>query len=63
MALLLFVLCISFPCCSCTVADLQNKIDCLEKTNSKLQEEVCVYLLNISRGCFPSEAKLPKNIA
>ncbi|KAM6055596.1 RUN and FYVE domain-containing protein 1 isoform 2-T2 [Theristicus caerulescens] len=25
---------------SCTVADLQNKIDCLEKTNSKLQEEV-----------------------
>ncbi|KAJ7421990.1 RUN and FYVE domain containing 1 [Willisornis vidua] len=23
----------------CTVADLQNKIDCLEKTNSKLQEE------------------------
>ncbi|KFP56086.1 RUN and FYVE domain-containing protein 1, partial [Cathartes aura] len=27
---------------SCTVADLQNKIDCLEKTNSKLQEEVCV---------------------
>ncbi|RMB96736.1 hypothetical protein DUI87_26801 [Hirundo rustica rustica] len=24
----------------CTVADLQNKIDCLEKTNSKLQEEV-----------------------
>ncbi|KFP17972.1 RUN and FYVE domain-containing protein 1, partial [Egretta garzetta] len=29
---------------SCTVADLQNKIDCLEKTNSKLQEEVCVCL-------------------
>ncbi|XP_010216732.1 PREDICTED: RUN and FYVE domain-containing protein 1 [Tinamus guttatus] len=28
-----------FPC-SCTVADLQNKIDCLEKTNSKLQEEL-----------------------
>ncbi|KFZ49713.1 RUN and FYVE domain-containing protein 1, partial [Podiceps cristatus] len=28
---------------SCTVADLQNKIDCLEKTNSKLQEEVCVW--------------------
>uniref|UniRef100_A0A8C6Z771 RUN and FYVE domain-containing protein 1 n=1 Tax=Nothoprocta perdicaria TaxID=30464 RepID=A0A8C6Z771_NOTPE len=25
---------------SCTVADLQNKIDCLEKTNSKLQEEL-----------------------
>ncbi|KAF4790859.1 RUN and FYVE domain-containing protein 1 [Turdus rufiventris] len=24
----------------CTVADLQNKIDCLEKTNSKLQEEL-----------------------
>uniref|UniRef100_A0A8V0YJI6 RUN and FYVE domain-containing protein 1 n=1 Tax=Gallus gallus TaxID=9031 RepID=A0A8V0YJI6_CHICK len=25
---------------SCTVTDLQNKIDCLEKTNSKLQEEL-----------------------
>lgn len=26
---------------SCTVGDLQTKIDGLEKTNSKLQEEVC----------------------
>ncbi|XP_052545442.1 RUN and FYVE domain-containing protein 1-like isoform X2 [Tympanuchus pallidicinctus] len=33
---------------SCTVTDLQNKIDCLEKTNSKLQEEVCVWLLSVS---------------
>lgn len=40
MTLHLLSLCISLSCCSCTVADLQNKIDCLEKTNSKLQEEL-----------------------
>ncbi|KGL79877.1 RUN and FYVE domain-containing protein 1, partial [Tinamus guttatus] len=34
------ILSVLFAKQSCTVADLQNKIDCLEKTNSKLQEEV-----------------------
>ncbi|KYO20368.1 RUN and FYVE domain-containing protein 1 isoform A [Alligator mississippiensis] len=33
---------------SCTVGDLQSKIDCLEKTNSKLQEELAAATDRIS---------------
>lgn len=36
-------------CHSCTVGDLQAKIECLEKNNSKLQEEVCDDLKLISK--------------
>uniref|UniRef100_A0A8C9Q6U0 RUN and FYVE domain containing 1 n=1 Tax=Spermophilus dauricus TaxID=99837 RepID=A0A8C9Q6U0_SPEDA len=43
---------------SCTVGDLQTKIDGLEKTNAKLQEEVCNVLKPLNKQNDPKLRKM-----